>query len=61
MIDIEQLQTAFKQATERAIKLHDALDIPYITGHNGQAVEMSHGKVLRVIEPESDAVQSKAE
>jgi hypothetical protein len=53
MIDVKKLEHAFQQATARAIKLHDALDIPYITGHNGQAVEMSHGKVLRVIEPEA--------
>ncbi|BCG63386.1 MAG: hypothetical protein methR_P1096 [Methyloprofundus sp.] len=51
MIDIDKLQQLRKQATERAIKLHDALDIPYITKQNGNAVEMSHGKVLKVIEP----------
>ena len=52
MIDIEKLRQLREQATEGAIKLHDALDIPYITEQNGDAVEMSHGKVLKVIEPE---------
>ena len=52
MIDIEKLKQLREQASERAIKLHDALDIPYITEQNGDAVEMSHGKVLKVIEPE---------
>jgi len=51
MIDLEKLRLAAKQATERAIKLHDAFDIPYVTEFNGDAVEMSHGKVLKVIEP----------
>ena len=51
MIDIEKLKQLREQATERAVKLHDALDIPYITEQNGDAVEMSHGKVLKVIEP----------
>jgi len=51
MIDLEKLRLATKQATERAIKLHDAFDIPYVTEFNGDAVEMSHGKVLKVIEP----------
>jgi len=51
MINIEKLKLAGKQASERAIKLHDALDIPYITEQNGDAVEMSHGKVLKIIEP----------
>ncbi len=50
MIDIEKLKQLREQATERAVKLHDALDIPYITEQNGNAVEMSHGKVLKVIE-----------
>ncbi len=52
MIDIEKLKQLREQATERAIKLHDALDIPYITEKNGKAVEMSHGKVLKIIELE---------
>ena len=51
MIDIEKLKQLREQATERAVKLHDAFDIPYITEFNGDAVEMSHGKVLKVIEP----------
>jgi len=53
MIDIEKLKELREQATERAIKLHNALDIPYITEQNGDAVEMSHGKVLKVIEPKT--------
>jgi hypothetical protein len=51
MIDIEKLEQAFQQATERAIKIHDALDIPYVTANNNQVVEMLHGEVIRVIEP----------
>jgi len=50
MIDLEKLKLAGKQATERAIKLHDAFNIPYIIEQNGDAVEMSHGKVLKIIE-----------
>jgi len=51
MIDIEKLKDLRKQASERAIKLHNALDIPYITGQDGDAVEMLHGKVLKILEP----------
>ncbi len=51
MIEIEQLQEAFRQATERAIKIHEALEVPYITSHHGQVVEMLHGEVVRIIEP----------
>jgi len=51
MIAVERLQEAFRQATERAIKIHEALEVPYITAHNGQAVEMLHGEIMRVIEP----------
>jgi len=51
MIDIEKLKSLRKQASERAIKLHNALDIPYITDQDGAAVEMLHGKVLKVLEP----------
>lgn len=58
MIDIEQLEYFLKQATERAIKIHDALDIPYITANNNQIVEMLHGEVIRVIEPPHDIVNS---
>ena len=53
MIDIEKLKKLRLQASERAIKLHNALDIPYITEQNGDAVEMSHGKVLKIIEPKT--------
>lgn len=49
MINIEKAQEAGRKASERAIKIHDALDVPYITNHDGDTVEMSHGKVLRVI------------
>ncbi|MEI6706357.1 MAG: hypothetical protein WCK96_04375 [Methylococcales bacterium] len=58
MIDIEQLEYFLKQATERSIKIHDALDIPYITANNNQIVEMLHGEVIRVIEPHHDIVNS---
>jgi len=51
MIDIEKLKDLRRQASERAIKLHNALDIPYITGQDGEAVEMLHGKILKVLEP----------
>jgi hypothetical protein len=51
MIEIERLQETFRQAMERAIKIHEALEIPYITSHHGQVVEMLHGEVVRVIEP----------
>jgi hypothetical protein len=58
MIDIEKLELAFQQATERAIKIHDALDIPYVTANNNQVVEMLHGEVIRVIEPPHNMVNS---
>lgn len=58
MIDIEKLEQIFQQATERAIKIHDALDIPYVTTNNNQVVEMLHGKVIRIIEPPHDIVNS---
>jgi hypothetical protein len=58
MIDIEKLEQAFQQATERAIKIHDALDIPYVTTNNNHIVEMLHGKVIRVIELPHDTVTS---
>jgi hypothetical protein len=58
MIDIEQLKYFLKQATERAIKIHDALDISYITANNNQIVEMLHGEVIRVVEPPHDIVNS---
>jgi hypothetical protein len=58
MIDIEQLENFLKQATERAIKIHDALDIPYITTNNNQIVEMLHGEVIRVIELPHDIINS---
>ncbi len=51
MIEIERLQEAFRQARERAIKIHEALEVPYITSHHGQVVEMLHGEIIRVIEP----------
>lgn len=54
MIDIEKLKQACQQATEHAIKLHDAFDVPYIIEHDGQIVEMLHGKVLKIIAPEAD-------
>lgn len=50
MIDVEQLEHAFKQATERAIKIHEALDVPYVTTYNGQVVEILHGKVICVLD-----------
>jgi len=55
MIDIDKLKQLRKKATERAIKLHDAFDIPYITEQNGHAVEMSHGKVLKILKSKEDA------
>ena len=51
MINIEQLQKGRKNASERAIKIHEALNIPYVMEYQGQVVEMLHGKVLTVIEP----------
>ncbi len=50
MNEIEQLKKLGKQAQEQAIKIHEALDIPYVTELNGQVVKMLHGKVLKVIE-----------
>jgi hypothetical protein len=50
MIDIKQLEIALQKATERAIKIHDALDVPYITSRDGKVVEMSHGEIIREIE-----------
>ena len=50
MINIEQLQKGRKMASERAIKIHEALNIPYVMEYQGQVVEMLHGKVLRVID-----------
>ena len=50
MIDIQKLELVFQRATEQAIKIHEALDIPYVTANDGQAVEMLHGNILRVIE-----------
>lgn len=38
-------------ASERAIKIHEALNIPYVMEYQGQVVEMLHGKVLKVIDP----------
>ena len=49
MMSIEKAQEAQRKASERAIKIHDALDVPYITNRDGDTVEMLHGKVLRVI------------
>jgi hypothetical protein len=51
MINIEQLQQGRKDASERAIRIHEALNIPYVTEYQGQVVEMLHGKVLKVITP----------
>jgi len=50
MINTEKLLDAQSRAAERAIKIHDALDIPYIGEKDGMVVEMSHGQVLRVID-----------
>lgn len=52
-IDVDKLELAFKKATERAIKIHNALDVPFITAYNGKIVEMSHNKVIRVIKDEN--------
>ena len=51
MINIEQLKNGRQLASERAIKIHEALNIPYVTEYQGQIVEMLHGKVLKVITP----------
>jgi len=52
-IDVESLKLAHHRAVTRAIKIHDALDIPYVTRRNQQLVEMLHGKILRVIDEPS--------
>ena len=51
MIELERLEAVFQQARERALKLHEALEIPYITAYHGQIVEMLHGEIIQVIEP----------
>jgi len=50
MINIKQLRKIRRQASCRAIKIHDAMDVPYITTQGTKIVEMQHGKVTRIIE-----------
>lgn len=53
MIDVDKLESALKKATERAIKIHNALDVPFITSYNGKIVEMLHNEVIRIIKDEN--------
>ncbi len=50
LIDTGKIAEAGQQAAERAIKIHDALDIPYVTCKDDQPVIMSHGQVLEIIQ-----------
>ncbi len=50
MTNIKELENLHRQASEQAIKIHNALDVPYVTMRGNQAVEMLHGEVIRVIE-----------
>jgi len=47
--EFEQFEKLHKQATDRAIKIHEALDIPHVIRQGDQVVEMLGGKVLKVI------------
>ncbi len=53
MVDIEELQNMRQKVFERTVKIHDAMDVPYVTSSGKQVVEMSHGKIIRVIEEDA--------